>query len=44
MNKKFQILQREWQKIDQATIDRLLSSMPNRCREVILSRGFASRY
>ena len=43
-DEKFQILQREWQKIDQATIDRLLSSMPNRCREVILSKGFASRY
>lgn len=44
VDEKFQILQLEWQKIDQTTIDRLLYSMPNRCREVNLSRGFATRY
>lgn len=43
-DEKFQLLQREWANIDRTTINRLINSMANRCREVIKNKGYATRY
>ena len=43
-NEKFEILTREWAAIGKQTINTLIESMPRRCRAVIESRGYPTKY
>lgn len=41
---KFEQLKKSWSEIPQATIDKLIDSMPRRCQAVIDAKGFATKY
>lgn len=42
--KLFQVLQRAWSSIDYKIIMNLIESMPRRCREVVNSKGYYTKY
>lgn len=43
-NEKFDQLQKEWNSIPQSVLDKLLNSMPDRCKAVIAAKGYATKY
>ena len=43
-NELFETLKLEWGKIENSTLEKLIDSMPSRCRAVIKSNGNATTY
>lgn len=43
-DEKYDVLNKEWQKIDAATLHKLIDSMPARIKAVIDSKGYATKY
>ena len=43
-NELFEMLKSEWEKIENSTLEKLIDSMPSRCRTVAKSNGYATKY